>query len=147
MSDDLGDFLESIGLDVKPTSPEKALLNRLDGGTGYRPIHNFRFWLRHEIFTWFDIVERGMPPCKKVVSLTHGDRYEPATRQEYVAIRIKNFLLMQYHPWFDPTYAKDRGGMSGIGVCNIDTMVALLLSHELIAPLLTAKKEDMPRNI
>lgn len=147
MSDDLNDFMESIGLDVRPTSPEQALLNRLTGGQGYQQIHNFRWWLRHEIFGWFDLVEQGLPPCKKVVDATNGDKFVPATREEYITAKTKYFLRMHYLPWFDPKCQPNTGGMSGIGVANIDTTARLLMAHEIIRPLLTAKKEDMPRNI
>lgn len=144
MSDELSDFMESIGLDVKPTSPEKALMNKIDGGMGCKPIHNFRWWLRHEVIAWFDLVEQGMVPCRKVVNYANGDKYEPATQEEYITVKTKYYLRMHFHPWFDPTFNKGAGGMSGIGVANLDAATSLLLQHEIIKPFLTAKKGQVP---
>lgn len=146
--DVLGDFLEGIGLEVRPMSPEDAFMTYLTGGQGYRKIHNFRWWIRHEIFGWFDLVEQGLVPCKKVLDRNKGEMvFTPATREEYVTSRAKYYFQMNNHPWFDPDFNKGTGGMSTLGVCDLSKVVAMVLAHEDIAPLLTAKKDEMPRNI
>src|SRR5688572_33137182 len=96
VADELDSFLEGIGLDVRPISPEHAFMLMQTGGStgkGYQKIHNFRWWLRHEIFGWFDMVEQGVPPCKKVLNRVTAEwDYELATREEYAMVRTKYYL-------------------------------------------------------
>jgi len=137
----LDDFMDSIGLDVKPISPEHAFMIYQTGGGGYKKIHNYRWWIRHEIFGWFDLVENNLPPCKRVVDqTTKTTSWAPATREEYVLARTKYYLRIHNLPWFN-------SDMSGIGIADIDKTAQMMIEHEDIAPLLTAKKDDMPRNI
>lgn len=137
----LDDFMDSIGLDVKPMSPEHAFIITQTGGTGYRKIHNFRYWIRHEIFGWFDLVENNATPCKKVLDTNKGEMvYVPLTREEYVLIKTKYYLRMNNLPWFN-------SDISGLGVANLDKTARMMIDTEEIKPLLAAKKSEMPRNI
>lgn len=140
----IDDFMDSIGLDVKPMSPEHAFMLMMTGGStggGYKKIHNYRWWIRHEIFGWFDLTEQGIPPCKSTLDRNRGEvLYSPATREEYVLVRTKYYLRMHNLPWFN-------SNLSGIGVADIDKTARMLIEHPDIAPLLTAKKDEMPRNI
>lgn len=140
-TDELDAFMDSIGLDVKPISPEHAYMVYLTGGGGYNKIHNFRYWIRHEIFGWFDLVEQGLPPFKKIIDpVTKETSWRPATRTEYVLVKTKYYLRMNNLPWFN-------SNLSGIGIADIDKTAQMVIDHELIKPLLTAKKDEMPRNI
>lgn len=140
--EELNDFLDSIGLDVKPLSPEHALLNKLAGGQGYKKIHNYRYWLRHEMHSYFDMLERGISFSKDTIDpVTKAIVTKPLTQAEYVHARTKYYLEMHYLPWFN-------SDQSGIGVANLDEAAKMVAGHEDVRGVATAqKKDDIPRNI
>lgn len=131
-SDTLDDFMESIGLDVKPTGPEDALMIEITGG-GFNQLYIFRYWLMHEIHAFHDLKKNGciLRKIEKgvVVELTFLD---------YINIRTKYYLRMKYLPWFD----KD---MKGLGPASIDAMVPMLVGHDIIQQLLSLKYEELPK--
>lgn len=137
----LDDFLDSLGIDTKPLSPEHALMLKLDGGAGYKEIHNYRYFIRHEMFYYYHLLEEGLILCKeKIVDTdTFNKGLVEANKYDWARVRTKYYLQMKYLPWF-------TNNLSGIGVANLDKMTQMLLDHELVRPVIEANKEDLPRN-
>lgn len=140
---EVDDFMESIGLDVRPANANDALMTRLTGGvhgTGYREIHNYRYWIRHELFAYFDLTKNGclfyknsIHPETKVAELV------PFSKLDFIKTRTKYYLRMKYHPYFFT-------GIPDLGKADIDVVCGLILDHPDIKPLLTASEEDLPKN-
>ena len=134
------DFMECIGLDIKPASPEDALMIRLTGGDGYKKIHDLRYWIRHELFAYYDLLKNGISLYKETV---HKDTFQvhkiEATKEEYAILRIKYYLQMYYLPWFN----SDR---SGLGLADIGKAAKMVMDHEDIRSVVDAKEEDLPKN-
>lgn len=132
---DLDDFMDSIGMDIKPTGPEDALMILLDAGKGYKEIHNLRYWVRHELYVYHFVVNDG---CIMVKDNTlDNKRY---TKRDYARAIIEYYLRMKYHPWFTQD-------MRGLGKADIKKMCELVMAHAEIAPLIAAKtKDEMPIN-
>jgi hypothetical protein len=56
-----------------------------------------------------------------------------------VKIKTKYYLNMKYLPYFN-------SNMAGVGVCDIDKMVELVLAHPDIAATVAADEANLPRN-
>lgn len=139
-SDDLDAFMDGVGLDVKPVDANDALMTRLTGGvhgTGYREIHNYRYWIRHEIFAYFDLIKNGCILHR--VNFADKETFKEFTRLDFIRARTKYYLRMKYLPYFNT-------GVEGLGKADLDTVCDMILKHEDISPLLTASEEDLPKN-
>lgn len=147
--DNLDDFMDSIGLNVKPTGPEDALMIKLNGGAGsaggYKEIYNFRYWLRHELYGYYDLVKHGCMMFQSGIEKNaQGDvisahKHKPFTKLDYVKVRTKYYLNMKYNPWF-------THDVSGLGKANIDQVCNLVLEHSAIKSIVECEEKDLPLN-
>lgn len=137
---DLDDFMESMGLDIKPTGPEDALMIKLNGGIGssqgYKEIYNYRYWIRHELYAYFNLIKDG---CMMVRESQILKKQVPYTKMDYVRTRTKYYLNMKYLPWFN-------SDVSGLGKADINKVCDMLIEHEAIKPLVEADEKDLPIN-
>ena len=139
-SNDLDDFLDSIGLDVKPLSPEHALMLRLDSGTGYKQIHTYRYYIRWELLYYYHLISEGLELVKNTVDKKNFDPIQVrADKYDWVRVRTKWYLYQKHLPWFD-------SDQSGLGIADIDKMTQMIMEHEDIKPVIDANEEDLPRN-
>lgn len=128
------DFMDGIGLDIKPADAEDALMLRFTGG-GNNELHVFRYWLMHEMHAYYDALLAGVIYMRRDKALSE---LVPLDKDEYVIVRIKYYLRMKYLPWFH----KD---MCGLGIADIDKMAKKLLSHDVIQTLINTLHEDLPK--
>lgn len=133
-SDTLDDFMDSLGIDVKPTSAEDALMIQMTGG-GHNELHVYRYWLIQEIHIYHDL---KVDNCLMKIKNNISDELKEFTFDDYIATITKYYLKMKYLPWFE----KD---MRGLGKVKMDDMVKLLVSHDIVRGLLASKYEELPK--
>ncbi len=132
--DSFDDFMDGIGLDVKPLGPEDALLIRMKAA-GCNELHVLRYWLIHEIHHYYHALKNGVIYMRR-----NNITNELVTfrKEEFIALRIDYYLDMKYLPWF----MKD---ISGLGVAKKSVMVKILLEQELVQDVMTRTQEELPK--
>lgn len=134
------DFLESMGLESKPLTPEDALMTRFTEGSGFTKIHEYRYLVRHELFAYYHIQECGYDLTKWSVDKDTKIEYKKkADKYDWLRIRTKYYLQMKFLPWFTQD-------MSGLGSVDYNKIIDMLMSHPYITEVIEARPEDLPRN-
>lgn len=131
---DFDDFMDGIELDVKPLSPEDALMIKMKSGS-CNDLHLLRYWLIHEMHCYYNLLENNVHLMRKSTIL---QELKSITREEFALIRVRYYLQMKYLPWFE----KD---MSGLGVVDLNDMAKIVLEHDLIAKLVATEISDLPK--
>lgn len=136
----LDEFLDAMGLDTKPLSPEHALMLKLTGGSGYKEIHMYRYWVRHELFYYYHFTDLGYELHKPSYNkeLAKMEKIK-ADKYDWIKVRTKYYLQMKYLPWL-------INDLSTIGNVDSDRMTQMMMEHEDIAQVIEMKKEDLPKN-
>lgn len=132
--DTFDDFMDGIGLDVKPISPEDALLILMKSGNCNK-LALLRYWLIHELHCYHNTVKNG------VVYLKRDDTSKelvPFTKNDYIALRVKFYLNTYFLPWFDSDQSK-------LGKVKYEPMVKLVLEQEMIASLVALPYDEIPK--
>lgn len=132
--DNFDDFMDGIGLDVKPVSPEDALLILMKSGNGNK-LHLLRYWLIHELHCYHNAVKNGVIYMKRNSETLE---LQPFTKNEYINLRIKYYLNMYFLPWFDSDQSK-------IGKVQYDPMVKLILEQEVVESLVRLPYDEIPK--
>lgn len=130
----IDDFLDGIGLDIKPSGPEDALMIKLTGA-GFNELHLLRYWLMHQLHEYYSCIKDGILFMRKN-NITR--ELTIVKIDEYAKIYIKYYLRMKYLPYFHQDVA-------GVGIANIDTMADMVLNHSAIRPMIDGKHEDLPK--
>jgi hypothetical protein len=138
-SGDLNDFMEGIGLSVKATDPENAfMINFTDGA--YRKVATFMYWLRHELFCYYDLEEQGLDLYKtefnKETGLTHRIK---ATKDDFAMARTIYYIHMKFQSWI-------TWDVSGIGKVDVNKAAKMVLELPEVARMVAQKKDDLPKN-
>lgn len=133
-SGEFDDFMDGIGLDIKPVSPEDALMIRLKAG-GCNQLHILRYWLMTEMHHYHHRIQNGITHMRKS-NITQD--WVVVSQKDHAIIMIKYYLQMKYLPWFD----SDR---SGLGVANLDTMAKMVLEQDSIQSMVNTPHADLPK--
>ena len=134
---ELDDFLDSIGMDTKPLSPEEIFMSRMSSDGR---LAAYRYYIRHELFHYYDAEEKGwemsLPKKNKETGVINRVK---ADKWDWIDLRTKYYLMMKHLPYF-------MGDIAGITKSDIDKVSCMLLEHNDIKPVIEANKEDLPRN-
>ena len=144
MSDDLDEFMGGIGLDVAPVSAEDNIMGRLTGqGTGsakYQEIHNLRYQLIHEMYTYFYLLEDG---CILMRQSNITKDKVIFTRMDFARSRIKYYLLSRYYSYFDK---RPNSMQRNLGPADLNKVCDLVMKYDVVARLLAVEKvDDLPK--
>lgn len=140
MSDDdesIEDFFDAMGMPIRPLSPEDTFMVRMNSDGR---LATFRYYLRHELFYWYDAEEGGweMTLPKKNQDTGIINRVK-ATKHDWAVLRTKYYLQEKHLPYF-------QDGIAGIVKSDIDKVTQMLLDHEHIKPIIECDKDSLPRN-
>src|SRR5215813_12724388 len=101
--EDQSDFMESLGLETRPNSPEEALMEYLTEGN-YKRIHTIRFWLMHEMARFQDLKKNEVNLTKEKFSQIKQEVINyPLTNKEYATLSVNYHLRSNYYGWFMDT--------------------------------------------
>lgn len=132
--DTIDDFMDGIGLDVKPTGPEDALMIQLTGG-GFNQLHTLRYWLMHNLHEYYAAKDEGTIFMRRS-NITR--ELVEITIHDYAKIMVKYYLRMKYLPYFNSDVA-------GLGKADLNKMAELVLRHEAISTMVEKKREELPK--
>lgn len=125
------DFMESIGLEVKPATPEEAFLMHLNEGKCGK-IHSIRYWLIHEIARYQDMLKNNLEVVKLVFDInTDSVVKKPITSMEYAKVAINYHLRSNFYGWFMDTANRRK--------CDLAKVVQLIVELPMIVEVIEKK--------
>lgn len=127
--DETDTFLESIGIDTTPLSPEDLFMDDFTSGT-YTKVDNLRYYLLHELAKFTFLLEENV----KITRYTYVINQDKAFDQQlsildYSKLHIKYYLQMYHLPRFTTEFA-------GKKVCDITATVEMIVKLPRIKELI-----------
>ena len=133
------DFMEGIGLSVKPLDAEHAFMINLTDGH-YTKVATFLYWFRHELFCYYDLKEHGLDLVKNEFNKDTGLKWiVKATKEDWALARTIYYIHMKFQSWID-------WDVSGMGKIDVNKAAKMVLELPEVARMLACDEEDLPRN-
>lgn len=125
--EDVLDFMESIGLETKPNTPEEAMMQHLTEGNCGK-IHSIRYWLRHEMARFYYMKKDNIQITRSIIE--NGQLVnKPLSNIEYAKIAITYHLRGNYGSWF-------MEGVTNRPKCDIVKVVQDIVEHPSIVDVI-----------